>query len=637
MAALAGVEVVLSADSARLNRALTAAEARTRRYSRRARSAYQSIGASIGRLNIALGALTALLGAGVFTRTADTFTNINNLLRSSGIEASDLADAFSRVQDVAIGTRSDLESTARLFSTLTRNSESLAASQEQILQVTRTVQQAFALAGASVAEAAGATRQLSQALASGVLRGEELNSVLENAPEIARLIADSLNIGLGELRALAAEGRITSDVVFGALLQGADEINRRFNQTNLTFGQLGNILRAEIIPAFGRIGEAVLPAVATILSSVADIIGVFERNLGSLATVLTGAVAIAFQVFVVRGIRAAIAAFSALLPTVSRAQALTIGYGATISGLSARMSGFVRSIQGATAGILGWRAATTLAVTTGRIATGVFRGLSLAIAALGGPIGVAIQAFVLLATIFSDELVAAFRVAVNFIVRQLNRLIMGIDELLQFFGADGIQFRFEEWTRTVEEAAVEIEQATVNVEDFGIAIEETEEMLSSFEQTLENATDTTARISELGSRAFDGLADSLTDFVTTGRIQVRDFANDLIREFIRIQIRATLARAFTSFGIPGLQAGGPVAAGQPYIVGEAGPELFVPSQAGEVVSNGQLTSALGSGGGQSVTYNINAIDPRSFEQVLAQNPQFVANVVDRGRRQQGRR
>ena len=81
-----------------------------------------------------------------------------------------------------------------------------------------------------------------------------------------------------------------------------------------------------------------------------------------------------------------------------------------------------------------------------------------------------------------------------------------------------------------------------------------------------------------------------------------------------------------------LQNGGPVQAGQPYLVGEAGPELFVPSQNGQVISNAQLGQ-----GQQQITYNINAIDAQSFNQALARDPSFVSSVVDRGRRQQGRR
>ena len=164
-------------------------------------------------------------------RLADEFTQVENLLRSSGIEADNLASAFMSVQTVANQTRSSLEGTGRLFAVLTRNSESLGASQEQILQATRAVQQSFALSGASVQEAVGATRQLSQALASGQLRGQELNSVLEQAPLIAQAIARELDVDLGRLRELAMQGEVTSNVVFAALLNNAQMFNDAFNDT----------------------------------------------------------------------------------------------------------------------------------------------------------------------------------------------------------------------------------------------------------------------------------------------------------------------------------------------------------------------------------------------------------------------
>ena len=145
---------------------------------------------------------------------------------------------------------------------LNRNAESLGANQDEIAVVTAAVQQAFALAGASAQEAAGATRQLSQALASGVLRGQELNSVMEQAPLIARAIASNLDISLGTLRELAAEGQITSQVVFASILSEAENLNTAFQRSDVTFGQLARLIRNELLPAFNRLATELLPSVA---------------------------------------------------------------------------------------------------------------------------------------------------------------------------------------------------------------------------------------------------------------------------------------------------------------------------------------------------------------------------------------
>ena len=161
--------------------------------------------------------------------------------------------------------------------------------------------------------------------------------------------------------------------------------------------------------------------------------------------------------------------------------------------------------------------------------------------------------------------------------------------------------------------------------------------LSSFETTIQDAMDITDELSDLGVRTFDGLADSLTDFVTTGMANFRRFAQSIIRDLIRIQIRRALAFAIGGGGggsifgsFLGRQNGGPVNAGQPYIVGEAGPELFVPNNSGRIVSN----DALAQGGG-GTTINITAVDTQSFQEALARDPRFVSNLVQRGNRAQG--
>ena len=136
----------------------------------------------------------------------------------------------------------------------------------------------------------------------------------------------------------------------------------------------------------------------------------------------------------------------------------------------------------------------------------------------------------------------------------------------------------------------------------------------------------------LANQALDGITDGLTDLFTQGETDARAFANSLIREFIRIQVRSAITRGL---GIPfgGFrQNGGPVSAGQSYVVGEAGPELFVPSVSGNIIPN----STSGDGGGSSnVTYNIQAVDARSFQQLVAQDPSFIHNVAQRGARTQG--
>jgi tape measure domain-containing protein len=118
----------------------------------------------------------------------------------------------------------------------------------------------FVISGASGENAADATRQITQALASGVLRGDELNSVFENAPTVALAIADYLGLSIGEVRELAAEGLITADIMKNALFNAADETNEKFEQMPLTWGQLwtgaSNALLMALQPVLQWIGDA---------------------------------------------------------------------------------------------------------------------------------------------------------------------------------------------------------------------------------------------------------------------------------------------------------------------------------------------------------------------------------------------
>lgn len=127
--------------------------------------------------------------------------------------------------------------------------------------------------------------------------------------------------------------------------------------------------------------------------------------------------------------------------------------------------------------------------------------------------------------------------------------------------------------------------------------------------------------------------DSLTDAIMTGKA---DFS--ALGDHIKQVIAKALVQKFISgpilalFGLGGLAKGGTANAGTPYIVGEEGPELFVPGQTGTVVPNDQLAGSVGMGAATAVTYNINAVDARSFKQLVAQDPEFLFNVTQAGAR-----
>ena len=128
---------------------------------------------------------------------------------------------------------------------------------DELVAFTELINKQFTIAGASVAGQEAAMMQLTQAMASGVLRGEELGSIFEQAPTIIQTIADHLGVSVGEIRAMAAEGQITAQVVKEAMLGSAKEINDQFNDMPYTFAQVWTMMQNILLEAFGPLIQVI--------------------------------------------------------------------------------------------------------------------------------------------------------------------------------------------------------------------------------------------------------------------------------------------------------------------------------------------------------------------------------------------
>lgn len=124
------------------------------------------------------------------------------------------------------------------------------ASNDETIQFAENLNKLFAISGSSQQETASATLQLTQALGSGVLRGEELNAVFEAAPNVIQTIADYMDVPIGSIRTMAAEGRITAEIVKNAMLDATGKIDTEFQKIPRTFGQIGNALQNRVHGAF---------------------------------------------------------------------------------------------------------------------------------------------------------------------------------------------------------------------------------------------------------------------------------------------------------------------------------------------------------------------------------------------------
>lgn len=377
------------------------------------RRAFQSINSSLSQLRDQAGQVGAVLsriggaiGVGLGVRelveVADQYKNLQARLRLAVASQEEFNRADAALFEIAQRNRAPLAETVTLYARLAPSVQALGRSQADVLAATDAIGQAVSLSGASSEAAAGALLQLGQAFASGQLRGEEFNSVIEQTPRLAQAIADGMGVPLGSLRKLAEEGKITSKAVLDALLKQRGRLAEEYASLPDTVSGALTRLKNAFLRAFGErdtssgltagLAQA-LQLVAQHLELLIDLAGVvlvaaFGRMAGAFATSIAAA-------------RAEAAARLANLRTLE-AEALARVRVADAALAQARAQGLATSalVTDAAKARLQTTAATnavTQAVASTSLlgrAAGLLRG---ALSLLGGPIGLIVTTVTLLA------------------------------------------------------------------------------------------------------------------------------------------------------------------------------------------------------------------------------------------------
>src|SRR6478609_7589654 len=206
----------------------------------------------------------------VAATSVDAFTNMQNKLKLVTDTVEDLTSLQRDLVATARDTRSSLTATTNLYAKFSMSLKDTGVSSKEFLVATKTIQQAAQISGSSMESANAAIMQLGQALSSGVLRGEELNSILEQLPRAAKLIADNLGVGIGELRKLGEEGKLSADSVFQAIINGSQQIDKEFGKTSATISQSIAIISDSFIVLLGNIDK--LTGASRVFSQAADYI-----------------------------------------------------------------------------------------------------------------------------------------------------------------------------------------------------------------------------------------------------------------------------------------------------------------------------------------------------------------------------
>ncbi|WP_311752912.1 phage tail tape measure protein [Proteus columbae] len=186
---------------------------------------------------------------------ADSWTELQNRLKLVTESSVELNKATQAVYDIAQRTYQSLDATAQVYQRFADNADRLGLSQQKVAELTETVSKAVAISGASATAAQAALTQFGQALASGQLRGEELNSVMEQTPALAKAIADGMGVSVGELRKKAQDGEMTIEKVIQALERAADSVDKKFATSVTTVSQGFTNLQSAITKFIGEANQ----------------------------------------------------------------------------------------------------------------------------------------------------------------------------------------------------------------------------------------------------------------------------------------------------------------------------------------------------------------------------------------------
>lgn len=277
-ASLGRLTLDLVARTAGFSEPLSQAERQTRNSARNMSNEFNLVGRSLSDLQGTIFASVAgFLSLGAVISKMDAYTGLQNRLKLVTASQSELNQAMTDTFRVAQATGQAWDSTAQVYQRFADNAKRLGITLSQTASLTDTVAKAISISGGSAASAEAALVQFGQALASGVLRGEEFNSISEQAPGLLKAIATGLDTNIGQLRAMAAEGKLTADVVIKSLEKAKGSVDTLFGKTDFTIGQSFQMLSNEATKFVGEAGKS--SGAASVLSESIQYLAVNLENM----------------------------------------------------------------------------------------------------------------------------------------------------------------------------------------------------------------------------------------------------------------------------------------------------------------------------------------------------------------------
>lgn len=257
------------------------------------RNAGKGMGSAAGSANSLKTSLTALAGAisvslimqwgNAFLEVADNMTQLQARIARLSTDAATAKQTFSDIAAISSRTGSSISDTTKLWETLTSSLKEAGATNAQVLNLTDTLQKIGRIGGSSTEEMANALRQFGQSIASGTIRAEEFNSIIEQMPELARQIAAGIGISTTELRQRMLEGKLTAQDALNAIQDRTSQINSEFSKLPRTMSQATNSLEVSFATLVAAINNAT-GASTTMVSIVDSLTSALDRLQGKAMT-----------------------------------------------------------------------------------------------------------------------------------------------------------------------------------------------------------------------------------------------------------------------------------------------------------------------------------------------------------------
>lgn len=240
-------------------------------------------------LHQAFAGLSVAIAAQQFVAMLDAATNMDNRLRLVTNTAAELNAVYNELLRISLTTRTSIATNASLYNRFAFAMKGLSLTYREQIAFVESLNEAVVISGATEAEAAGALLQLSQGLGAGALRGQELNSVMEQIPKVASIIAGEMGVTIGQLRKMGEEGKITTEIVLSAFKSAAPKLAEEFTRIKPTISSAFVVMQTKLsdFVHYLNTSQGIGATFAGVLLSMADNINILVGAFAALATVIT--------------------------------------------------------------------------------------------------------------------------------------------------------------------------------------------------------------------------------------------------------------------------------------------------------------------------------------------------------------